>query len=59
MSVKDFYEFYDPINLKYMVNNSISIEDIMFDFFNNKNTEFDNHSYCRWHDAHGDKYYEY
>ena len=42
VSVKDFYEFYDPINLKDMVNNSISIEDIMFDFFNNKNTEFDN-----------------
>ena len=59
VSVKDFYEFYDPINLKDMINNSISIEDIMFDFFNNKNTEFDNNSYCRWHDAHGDKYYEY
>ena len=37
----------------------ISIEDIMFDFFNRKNTDFDNNSYCLWHDALGDKYYEY
>ena len=59
VSVKDFYEFYNQINLKDMVNNSISIEDIMFDFFNRKNTDFDNNSYCLWHDALGDKYYEY
>ena len=45
--------------VKDMVDNSISIEDIMFEFFNDKNTEFDSHTYCLWHDAHGDKYYEY
>ena len=58
--VKDLYEFYSQINLDYMVQNFISLEDIMFHFFKQKNTEFKNATYCLWHDvAYGDKYVKY
>ena len=57
--VKDFFEFYSQIDLNYMVNNFISLEDIMFDFFKHKDAEFDSNTYCIWHDSHGNKYYEY
>ena len=58
--VEDLYEFYSQINLDYMVQNFISLEDIMFHFFKQKNTEFKNATYCLWHDvASGDKYVKY
>ena len=59
-SVKDLFEFYSQIDLNYMVNNFISLEDIMFHFFKHKDTEFDSNTYCLWHDvAYGDKYVKY
>ena len=57
--VKDFYEFYSQVNLKDMVNNFISIEDIMFQFFNQRDAEFSNSTYCLWHDAACDNYVKY
>ena len=58
--VKDLFEFYNQVDLDYMVNNFISIENIMFSFFKEKNTEFikDSHN-CLWHDAATDRYVEY
>lgn len=60
VNVKDFYEFYSPIDLDEMVRNFISIENIMFSFFKEKNAEFiTDASYCLWHDAAKDEYVEY
>ena len=59
-NVKDLYEFYSKIDLDHMVQNFISLEDMMFHFFKQKNTEFKNATYCLWHDvAYGDKYVKY
>jgi hypothetical protein len=52
VNVKDFYEFYSQVDLDNMVNNKISIENIMYDFFKEKNVDFiENKSYCtrRWY----------
>ena len=60
VNVKDFKEFYSQVDLDHMVSNFVSIEYMMFDFFENKETEFekDKH-YCLWHDAAIEKYVEY
>jgi len=58
--VEDMYEFYTQVDLDKMVSNSINLENIMFSFFKEKNTEFiKNAYYCLWHDAAKDKYVRY
>lgn len=59
-NVKDLHEFYTKVDLDSMVKKSISIENIMFSFFKEKNTEFiKNACYCLWHDAAKDEYVKY
>lgn len=58
--VKDLSEFYNQVDLDHMVSNSISIENMMFSFFKEKNTEFIKDAcYCLWHDAAKDRYVRY
>lgn len=60
VNVQDFYDFYNQVDLEYMVKNFISIENMMFSFFKEKNAEFiKDASYCLWHDAAKDIYVEY
>lgn len=60
VNVHDFYDFYNQVDLQYMVNNFISIENMMFSFFKEKNAEFiADASYCLWHDAASDEYVKY
>lgn len=60
VNVQDFYDFYNQVDLEYMVKNFISIENMMFSFFKEKNAEFiKDASYCLWHDAASDEYVKY
>ena len=59
VNTKDFMRFIKGINLDKMIVNKMSIENLMYNFFKNKNSEFINKEFFLWHDQQINKYVRY
>jgi hypothetical protein len=59
VNTKDFMKFIKGINLDKMIVNKMSIENLMYNFFKNKNSEFINKEFFLWHDQQINKYVRY
>lgn len=59
VNTKDFVKFIKKINLNEMTAHKISIENLMYDFFKNKSSEFIKKEFFLWHDQQINKYVRY
>lgn len=59
VNTKDFTRFITKTNLNDMIFNKISIENLMYNFFKNKKSEFIKKEFFLWHDQQINKYVGY